>query len=282
MSKEVLLSLGLTTLVGLSMGAGSLLSFFVKETNKRFLALSLSFSAGIMIYVSFMAILPEGMELIESYFGEHNKFIALGGFFGGMLITAFVEKLVHKFGGHIHGHDDHGNHDDHNDHDHEHHHEHHHHENGEHLSKLGLMSAVAIAIHNLPEGLAIFTAGLKDITVAIPIAAAVILHNIPLSIAISVPIYYSTGSKKKAFVYSFLVGLCQPLGAIIGYMVLSKFFNDLTFGIMFSVVAGIMIFVSLDELLPSSQKYEDHHISVYGAIAGMMVMALSMSFFNHH
>lgn len=272
MSKEALLSLGLTTLVGLSMGAGSLLSFFVKETNKRFLALSLSFSAGIMIYVSFMAILPEGMELIESYFGEHNKFIALGGFFGGMLITAIVEKLVHKFGGHIHGHDDHDDHD----------HEHHHHENGEHLSKLGLMSAIAIAIHNLPEGLAIFTAGLKDITVAIPIAAAVILHNIPLSIAISVPIYYSTGSKKKAFLYSFLVGLCQPLGAIIGYMVLSRFFNDLTFGILFSVVAGIMIFVSLDELLPSSQKYEDHHISVYGAIAGMMVMALSMSFFNHH
>jgi len=269
MSKEVFLSLGLTTLVGLSMGAGSLLSFFIKETNKRFLALSLSFSAGIMIYVSFMAILPEGMELIESYYGEHNQFIALGGFFGGMLITAIVEKLVHKFGGHIHGHD--------------HHHQHHEHgENDKHLSKLGLMSAIAIAIHNLPEGLAIFTAGLKDIRVAIPIAAAVVLHNIPLSIAISVPIYHSTGSKKKAFIYSLLVGLCQPLGAIIGYMVLSQFFNDLTFGIMFSVVAGIMIFVSLDELLPSSQKYEDHHISVYGAIAGMMVMALSMSFFHHH
>lgn len=272
MNKEVLLSLGLTTLVGLSMGAGSLLSFFVKETNKRFLSLSLSFSAGIMIYVSFMAILPEGMELVESYFGEHNKFIALGGFFGGMLITAIVEKLVHQFGGHIHGHD----HDD----DHEHHNHDSEHE-GEHLSKLGLMSAVAIAIHNLPEGLAIFTAGLKDITVAIPIAAAVILHNIPLSIAISVPIYYSTGSKKKAFIYSLLVGMCQPLGAIVGYMILSRFFNDLVFGILFSVVAGIMIFVSLDELLPSSQKYEDHHISVYGAIAGMMVMALSMSFFHH-
>lgn len=270
MSKEVLLSLGLTTIVGLSMGLGSLMSFFVKETNKRFLALSLSFSAGIMIYVSFMAILPEGMELIESYYGDHNSFIALGGFFGGMLITAIVEKLVHKFGGHYHGHD----HDDH-AHDHE-------HEDGEHLSKLGLMSAVAIAIHNLPEGLAIFTAGLKDISVAIPIAAAVILHNIPLSIAISVPIFYSTGSKKKAFMYSLLVGLCQPLGAILGYLILSNFFNDLVFGILFSVVAGIMVFVSLDELLPSSQKHEDHHISVYGAIAGMAVMALSMSIFHVH
>ena len=234
MSKEVVLSLGLTTIVGLSMGLGSILSFFIKETNKRFLAIALSFSAGIMIYVSFMAILPEGMELIESYFGEQGgHLVALAGFFGGMLITAIVEKLVHKFGGHYHGHDDH-----------HHEHGHHHDQNGEHLSKLGIMSAVAIAIHNLPEGLAIFTAGLKDISVAVPIAAAVILHNIPLSIAISVPIYYSTGSKRKAFLYSLFVGLCQPFGAIIGYLILSRFFNDLVFGILFSIVAGIIIFVS--------------------------------------
>lgn len=272
MSREVILSFGLTTIVGLSMGIGSLLSFFVKETNRKFLSLSLSFSAGIMIYVSFMAILPEGMEQLREQLGEAGNFIALGGFFGGMLITAIIEKLVHRFGGHIHGHD----------HGHDHHHEDCHSVNGEHLSKLGLMSAVAIAIHNLPEGLALFTAGLKDITVAIPIAAAIILHNIPLSIAISVPIYYSTGSKKKAFLYSLIVGLCQPIGAIIGYLLLSRFFNDIVFGVLFSIVAGIMIFVSLDELLPASQKHEDHHMSVYGAIAGMIVMALSMSIFHVH
>lgn len=266
MSREVILSLGLTTIVGLSMGLGSLLSFVVKETNKRLLSIALSFSAGIMIYVSFMAILPEGIELIESHYGNNSgRFIPLLGFFGGMLVTAIVEKIVHKFGGHYHGH----------------HHDHHHDKEDDHLSKLGLMSAIAIAIHNLPEGLAIFTAGLKDITVAIPIAAAVILHNIPLSIAISVPIYHSTGSKKKAFLYSLLVGLCQPLGAILGYLILSNFFTDLLFGILFSVVAGIMIFVSLDELLPSSQKDQDHHISVYGAIAGMVVMAISLSLFHH-
>lgn len=271
MTNEVLLSLGLTTVVGLSMGAGSLLSFFVKESNKRFLSLALSFSAGIMIYVSFMAILPEGMELIEGHMGEDGNLIALSGFFGGMLITAIIEKIVHKFGGHYHGHDDH-------------HHEieDSHGENDDHLSKLGLMSAIAIAIHNLPEGLALFTAGLKDISIAIPIATAIILHNIPLSIAISVPIYYSTGSKTKAFLYSLLVGLCQPLGAILGYLIFSSFFNDFVFGILFTIIAGIMIFVSLDELLPSSQKNQDHHISVYGAIAGMIIMALSMSFFHVH
>ena len=268
---NVILSFGLTLIVGLSMGAGSLLSFFVKETNKRFLALSLSFSAGIMIYVSFMAILPEGMELLESTMGEMGHYIALIGFFGGMFITGLMEKLVHKYAGDYHGHHsghDHGGHSHGGEH--------------EHLSKLGLMSAIAIAIHNLPEGLALFTAGLKDISLALPIAAAVIIHNIPLSIAISVPIYYSSGSKRKAFMYTLLVGLCQPLGAIIGYALLSRFFNDTLFGFLFSLVAGIMIFVSLDELLPASQKYEDHHLSVYGAIAGMIVMAISLGVFGGH
>ncbi len=270
-TSNVLISFGLTLIVGLSMGVGSLLSFFVKETNKRFLALSLSFSAGIMIYVSFMAILPEGMELMESIVGPVGHYIALLGFFGGMFITALMEKLVHKYAGDVHDH--------HSGHDHEHHE---HKGEDDHLSKLGLMSAIAIAIHNLPEGLALFTAGLKDITLALPIAAAIIIHNIPLSIAISVPIYYASGSKKKAFMYSLLVGLCQPLGAIIGYLLLSRFFNDMLFGFLFSIVAGIMIFVSLDELLPASQKYEDHHLSVYGAIAGMIVMALSLGVFGGH
>lgn len=277
LSNEVL-SFGLTLIVGLSMGLGSLLSFIVNERNKRFLALSLSFSAGIMIYASFMAILPEGIHLIEDELGHDKSWIALAGFFGGMFAIAVIEKLVHKLAGDYHGH--------HHEHQHQINHEdhgnNHHDHNGKHLSKLGLMSAVAIAIHNLPEGLTIFTTGLRDISMAIPIAAAVILHNIPLSIAISVPIYYSTGSKKKAFVYSLLVGLCQPFGAFIGYVVLSQLFNDLLFGILFSIVAGIMIFVSLDELMPASQKDEDHHISVYGAIAGMIIMALSLNFFGHH
>lgn len=267
---NVVLSFILTLIVGLSMGVGSLISFFVKGNNKRFLALSLSFSAGIMIYVSFMAILPEGIELIELYMGEDKGHtIGLIAFFGGIILTALLEKLIHKIG-EVPGHD-HGKHEDHN-----------HNHQGEHLSQLGIISAIAIAIHNLPEGLAIFTAGLKDITVAIPIAAAVIMHNIPLSIAISVPIYYSTKSKKKAFLYTLMVGLFQPIGAIVGYVLLSNFFNDGLFGILFAIISGIMIFVSLDELLPTSQKYEDHHISVYGAVAGMMVMAISLALFGHH
>lgn len=265
---NVLMSFGLTLVVGLSMGLGSLISFFVKETNKKFLAISLSFSAGIMVYVSFMAILPEGMELIEENLGhERGHGWALVAFFSGMILVAIVEKLVHGLGG---GHGDH----DHSGH-------HHLDTEGEHLNKLGLVSAIAIGIHNLPEGLAIFTAGLNDISLAIPIALAVVMHNIPLGMAISIPIYYSTKSRKKAMLYTVLVGLCQPLGAVLGYIVLYRFFSDFLFGVLFSIIAGIMIFVAVDELLPTAQKYEDHHISVYGFIVGMIVMAASLSLFGH-
>lgn len=268
---NVTLSFGLTLLVGLTMGIGSFFSFAITKIHKKLLSLSLSFAAGIMIYVSFMEMLPEGIHLIEDYAGEKGVLIALFWFFGAMFFTALTEILVHKFAGDYHDH--------HQGHSHSHEHNH---SNGHHLSKLGLMSAIAIGIHNIPEGLALFTAGLKDITLAYPIAVAVVIHNIPLGIAISAPLYYSTGSKKKAFLYTFLVGLCQPLGAVLGYLILSQYFNNLIYGILFSVVAGIMIFVSLDELLPASQKYEDHHLSVYGAIVGMMVMALSLSIFGHH
>lgn len=264
MDKGVILSLGLTTIVGLTMGLGSILSFFKKDSNKRFFSLSLSFAAGIMIYVSFMAILPEGIHLLEERLGEIGRFVALAGFFGGMIIIALIEKWIHKYGGSYH----HGHSHDEEEHDH-------------HLSQLGLMSAIAIAIHNLPEGLAIFTAGVKDITLAIPIALAVILHNIPLGIAISVPIYHSTGSKKKAFIYTTLVGLFQPLGGIIGYFLFANLPTELFFGVLFTLVAGIMIFVSFDELLPLSRVDGDHHACVYGAIAGMAVMALSLSIFSH-
>ncbi len=275
MGANVFYSFLLTLFVGLTMGFGSLFSFLLKDENKKFLSFSLSFSAGIMIYISFMEILPEGIHMIEGTFnGNRGHIMGLTAFFGGMVFTALLEKLVHSMGGHHH-HDI--------DEDHAHLKEKHNHDMDKgHLEKLGIMTAVSIAIHNLPEGLVIFTTGLKDITLAIPLSIAVILHNIPLSIAISVPIYYASKSKKKAFLYASLVGLCQPLGAILGYMILSNFFNDMIFGLLFCIISGIMIFVSLDELLPTSQQYEDHHFSVYGTIFGMIVMAISLMLFGHN
>lgn len=274
MDTNVLMSFILTLFVGLTMGLGGLFSFLIKKGSKRFLSLALSFSAGIMIYISFMEILPEGMLLIEDTVnGNKGHIIALTAFFGGMIAIALLEKLVHSMGGHHHHDiDDSHSHGENVDEG---------HIDKSHLEKLGFMTAISIAIHNMPEGLAIFTTGLKDITIAIPLAIAVILHNIPLSIAIAVPIYYATGSRVKSLLYSTLVGLFQPIGAILGYALFANFFSDMLFGILFCIISGIMIFVSLDELIPTAQLYEDHHFSVYGTILGMIVMAVSLMLFGH-
>ena len=147
------------------------------------------------------------------------------------------------------------------------------------LLRMGMFTALAIAIHNFPEGLATFAAALKDPTLGVPVALAIAIHNIPEGIAVSVPIYYATGSRKKAFWYSFLSGLAEPVGALVGYGLLAFFFNDIVFGALFAGVAGIMVFISLDELLPAAQEYGEHHLSIYGLIGGMAIMAVSLLLF---
>ncbi len=144
---------------------------------------------------------------------------------------------------------------------------------------MGFFSALAIAIHNFPEGLATFIAGLKDPGVGIAIAVAIAIHNIPEGIAISVPIYYATGSKKKAFALSILSGFAEPVGAVVGYLILMPFMSESVFGVIFGLVAGIMVYISLDELLPSAEKFGEHHIAIYGLISGMVVMSASLFFF---
>ena len=145
--------------------------------------------------------------------------------------------------------------------------------------RMGLFTAAAISMHNLPEGLATFLTALKEPTIATPVVAAIAIHNIPEGIAVSAPIYYATKSRKKAFVYSFLSGLTEPLGAVIGYLLLMPFLNDAIFGIAFSAVAGIMVYISIDTLLPTAEEYGEHSLSVKGAVLGMAVMAASLNLF---
>ena len=152
-----------------------------------------------------------------------------------------------------------------------------HHKNS--LMRTGLFSALAIAIHNFPEGLAAFVAALGDPQLGISIAVAIAIHNIPEGIAVAVPIFYATGSRKKAFALSLLSGLAEPLGAIIGFLILRPFLSDTLMGITFAAVAGIMVYISLDELLPAAKEYGEHHLSIYGLIAGMVVMSVSLLFF---
>jgi len=150
---------------------------------------------------------------------------------------------------------------------------------GSKLMRLGLFTALAIAIHNFPEGLATITSAINNPSLGIAIAIAIAIHNIPEGIAVSIPIYYATGDKKKAFKLSFLSGLSEPIGALIGYLILFRFINDVVFGVLMAAVAGIMIFISLDELLPTAREYGEAHLSIYGLIAGMIVMAVSLLLF---
>ena len=143
----------------------------------------------------------------------------------------------------------------------------------------GLLTALSISIHNFPEGLATFVSALQEPFLAIPIVAAIGLHNIPEGIAVSVPIYYATGNRKKVFFYSFASGLSEPLGAALGYLVFMPFMNDVVYGVLFAGVAGIMVFISFDELLPAAREYGEHHLSIYGLVAGMGLMAVSLLLF---
>lgn len=261
---SVLFAFGLTLFAGLATGVGSAMAFFAKSTNTKFLSVSLGFSAGVMIYVSFIEIFVKARDALEVALGPTRGYwwttIA---FFSGIMLIGIIDKMVPSFENphEIKGVEDMDA------------------PQKRQLLRMGMFSALAIAIHNFPEGLATFTSALSDPTLGISIAVAIAIHNIPEGIAVSVPIYYATGSKKKAFFYSFFSGLSEPVGALVGYGLFYKYFNDVTFGLLFAAVAGIMVFISLDELLPTAEKYGEHHLAIYGLIVGMAVMALSLLLF---
>ncbi len=266
MENNVWLALGLTAIAGLSTGIGSAISLFAKKTNTKFLSLSLGFSAGVMIYVSMVEIFFKAQASLQSALGEKPGAVAtVASFFGGMLLIGLIDRLIPR---------------EHNPHEvQEPIPEHHHPQHRQRLMRTGLFTALAIAIHNFPEGLATFVSALQSPSLAIPIVVAIALHNIPEGIAVSVPIYYATGSKKKAFLYSFFSGLAEPVGAVVGYLILLPFMSDTVYGMLFASVAGIMVFISIDELLPAAQAYGEHHLSIYGLVAGMALMAISLLLF---
>lgn len=257
---------GLTLFAGLSTGIGSALAFFTKSTNTRFLSVSLGFSAGVMVYVSFVEILVKAREsLIPAYGDKLAAWYAVLAFFGGILIIALIDRLIpspenpHE----VRRIEDMAGDN----------------KRDPRLVRMGLFTALAIAIHNFPEGIATFMAGLTDPTLAIPVAIAIAIHNIPEGIAVSIPISYGTGSKKKGFLLSFLSGLAEPVGALLAWFLLRPYLTDNLFGFIFAAVAGIMVFISIDELLPTAREYGLPHHAIYGFLGGMAVMALSLLMF---
>ena len=139
-----------------------------------------------------------------------------------------------------------------------------------------MIFALAVGIHNFPEGMAVFISSLADPGTGISIAVAIAIHNIPEGITVSVPVYHATGSRKKAFVYSMLSGLAEPLGALAAWLIFAPFLSTALLMLIFAAVAGVMVFISFDELLPLAEEYGEHHISIFGLICGMLVMAISL------
>lgn len=266
-SSTIVFAFLLTLFAGLATGIGSGLAFFTRSTNTKFLSVSLGFSAGVMIYVSMVEIFQKSRTaLIHVYDEKLGTIYTVIAFFSGIAFIAIIDKLIPS-GENPHEIKSVEDMKDNNP------------RNNRKLYRMGIFTALAIAIHNFPEGLATFAAGLTDPTIAIPIAVAIAIHNIPEGIAVSVPISYATGNKRKAFLLSFLSGLAEPVGALIGYFILFSFFNETVFGVLFGSVAGIMVFISLDELLPTAREYGEHHLAIYGLIGGMIVMAVSLLLF---
>jgi ZIP family zinc transporter len=268
LGSNVALAIVLTTFAGLSTGVGSIIAFFVERTNFRFLSISTGFSAGVMLYVSFVEIFPKATASIaESHPLEWANWFTALGFFGGIIGILLIDLLIPKAENphevrsqdqveELHAHSPELS--------------------RSKLLRTGMFTALAIGIHNFPEGLATFMATLQNPSLGIAIAIAIALHNIPEGISVSVPIYYATGSKRLAFRYSVLSGLAEPVGAVVGYLLLRPFLTPALMGGLFAAVAGIMVYISLDQLLPASRAFGKGHDTLMGLMGGMVVMALSL------
>lgn len=260
--KQVAYAVGLALFAGISTGIGGLIVIFFKKTNHRILSIMLGFSAGIMIYISFIELYQEAqMNLCESHGIIAGKMLTVLSFFFGIVLMAFINEFIPE------PNQPHRNHM----------------EkvtkaNSGQLYRTGLFTAIAVTTHNFPEGVATFISGMKSPALGVSIALAIAIHNIPEGIAISVPVYYATKNKKKAFLISLISGLSEPLGAILAALILGPFITDTMFGLIFAAVAGIMVYISLDELLPTAREYSEHNSSILGMVLGMAVMALSVIF----
>lgn len=247
----VAVAFGLSLFAGLATGLGGLLVALKRNPSDRFLAASLGFSAGVMVYISMVELLPEGVDTLAGE-GARGELWGTVAFFAGIAVIALIDRFVPED---INPHEDNA---------------------GGAMRNVGVVTGLAIAVHNFPEGFASFISALEDPALGVPIAIAIAIHNIPEGVAVAVPLREATGSKWKAAGWATLSGLAEPLGAVIGFLLLRPFLGPATLGIAYAGIAGVMVFVSMDKLLPTAMKTGRHHTAIYGLIAGMAVMAVSL------
>ena len=263
-TSAVLIALGVTLAAGLATALGSLLVIFARGPNPRLLAFGLAFAGGAMVYVSLTEIFTKSVASFTAAYDARLGFTcATFAFLAGLLLIMAIDMLVPNPHDTLTT-DDPALRE----------------QNREYIRRVGLMTAVAITAHNFPEGLATFFATLENPAVGLPLAFAIAIHNIPEGIAIAVPVYFATHNKGYAFVASLLSGLAEPVGAIIGFMLLARYLNDAVFGAVFGIIAGVMVFLAIDELLPAAKRYARGHETVYGLVSGMGVLALSLVLFK--
>lgn len=252
----------LTLLAGLSTGLGGVIVLLTKRFSTKNLSFALGFSAGVMLFISLTELFADARTGLCLHFGERTGLLyTVLAFFGGIGLIAIIDNVIpskenpHEYNTASADGEQ---------------------QDSSRLMRLGLFSVIAIAIHNFPEGMATFVSAMDNPETGISIAVAVAIHNIPEGIMVAIPIYYATRKKGKAVGNAFLSGLAEPVGGVIGYLLLSRIFNESLNGVVLAVVAGIMTYIALDELLPSAEKFGHHHLSIIGVIAGMAVMATSM------
>ena len=252
----------LTLIAGLATIIGGSFSFFVKRSNLRMLAIGLGFSAGVMVYMALTEILKEAGEFTQMYFGNNSALITFIGFFAGIGIAALIDyflpahfgdDMIDKAPQDIS-------------------------EDDERIKKAGLLTAIAISLHRFPEGLTMFLVASTDLKLGIPLVVAMAIHNLPEGIAIGLPMYHATGTKRYAMLFSAIAGISGPIGAILGFILIKLFMPQMAIGILFAMVAGIMVYISLDTLMPTAREYGENHDVMAGIFAGMFFIGAGLLF----
>lgn len=265
LSNPLVLGGSLSLLAGLCTGVGAAVALFLRRTDTRLLTFSLGASAGVMVYISFMELMPTATRLLAG--SAYAKWALIGAFFGGMALACLIDRLIpedenpHEIhdAAELDGVQSTGQ-----------------FAGREHVRRGALLFAIAIGVHNFPEGMATVAAAFDNTDTALSVALAVAVHNIPEGIAVAVPLLYGTGDRVKAFRLATLTGLAEPLGAVVCLLILLPFMNSVLLAVLFAVVSGIMVYISFDELLPMAERWGHHHLSIYGVTAGMLLMALTL------